>query len=282
MKKWIAVCVMVTMILTVSGSVQATTVWNQGFETDASGWLDADDAWYGTINRVASGGGTLGLTSASGSNHAEVFQSGPLGDETGVFSRFDGYRDVWPGSMTASIDVYLDNSWSLGEGFDYSVAVNGSDNNHQQDFIFHITKDTSTQSILVAGDNNTNFDPREDLETLNHYEVTGSGWYTFEHVFRDFGDGTLAVDMNLRDSAGVLLFSETRNTPANVLATEIGGNRYAWFTNVDIASGIGVDDHTLTIPSDADTGAIPEPMTMIALGMAVAGLGGYIRKRRTA
>ena len=33
---------------------------------------------------------------------------------------------------------------------------------------------------------------------------------------------------------------------------------------------------------DADAGAIPEPMTMLALGMAVAGLGGYVRKRRMA
>ena len=32
--------------------------------------------------------------------------------------------------------------------------------------------------------------------------------------------------------------------------------------------------------SDAGGGAIPEPATMCALGLAVAGLGGYVRRRR--
>lgn len=262
-----------TIVLMITSGASSVTVWDQDFDADASGWLDSDDfAGFGYINQVASGGGTLGLTSAGGTGHAEVTQAGDPGDESGPFSRFDGYRDTWPGGMTASIDVYLDNNWSLGEGFDFSVAANGTDNLHEQDFIFHVTMDTSTQKILVAGSNNTNFSPREDLETLsNYYEVASSGWYTFEHVFYDFGDGTLAVDMNLRDSGGSLLFTETRHDAANVLGTVVGGNRYAWFTNVDIAGGIGVDNHSLTV--------VPEPMTMALLGLGGLGL---IRRKRQA
>lgn len=37
---------------------------------------------------------------------------------------------------------------------------------------------------------------REDLETINHEVITTSGWYTFEHNFRD-DNGVLAVDLNL-------------------------------------------------------------------------------------
>lgn len=249
----------------------AAQVWNQDFEVDSAGWLDNDDyAGYGNIDQVASGGGTLGLTSASGSGHAEVQQVGDPGDESGPFSRFDGYRSVWPGGMTASIDIYLDTAWAAGEGFDFSVAANGSDGDHEQDFIFHVTQDTSSGNLLVAGSNNTNFDPREDLDTLaNHYVVPATGWYTFEHVFRDLGDGTLAVDMNLRDSGGSLLFTETRNDASNILATVVGGNRYAWFTNVDIAGGIAIDNHTLEV--------VPEPASL-----ALLGLGGLAMLRRRA
>lgn len=72
---------------------------------------------------------------------------------------------------------------AAGEGFDYAVAANGQDGNHLRDFIFHVTQDTSTGNLLVGGSNNTNFAPREDLDTLNHATIDASGWYTFEHKF---------------------------------------------------------------------------------------------------
>lgn len=252
-----------------------TVVWSQGFETDTAGWLDNDELpGFGNIARVGTGAGSLGLPSATGSWHGEVQQI-----DAGPFSRFDMYRSVWPDGMIASIDIYLDTNWLLGEGFDYSVAANGTDNAHERDFIFHVTKDTSTGSLLVGGSNNTNFNPREDLETLNHYEVTGSGWYTFEHVFYDIGDGSLAVDLNLRDSGGALLFTETRNNAADLLGTVVGGNRYGWFTNIDIAGGVAIDNHTLTIGTQAP---VPEPATMTLLGLGLAGLGLRARRRKSA
>jgi len=92
-------------------------VWNQDFSVDDTGWFDDDDfSGYGLIN--VSGG-------------AAVF----AGLSSGPFSRFDGYRDAWPGTWTAEIDVYLDPDWPAGQGFDYSVAASGSDGNHQRDYI---------------------------------------------------------------------------------------------------------------------------------------------------
>ena len=249
-----------------TSALQATTVWNQGFETDASGWLDDDDfAGYGDATRVASGTG--GITSNEGSFHAIMTDEG---DVSGPFTRFDMYRSAWPGGLTASIDVFLDTNWAAGEGFEYSVAANGSDDAHQRDFIFHVTKDTSSGKLLVGGSNNSNFAPREDLETLNNYEVTSSGWYTLEHEFRDAGDGTLAVDLNLRNAGGALLFTETRNDLSDVIATEIGGNRYGWFTDISVAGGLAVDGHTLSI--------VPEPTSFALAGLA--GLIGLATRRR--
>jgi hypothetical protein len=216
-------------------------VWDQGFETDASGWFDSASSWYGTVSRVPSGDG--GILSSVGDWHA-VMQ----GDSSsGPFSRFDGYRDTWPGSWSAEINVYLDPDWLAGQGFDYSVAASGSDGAHQRDYIFHVTKDTSTGKLLVAGSNNTNFAPREDLETQNHYEVTSAGWYTLQHVFYESA-GALAVDLNLLDAGGSVLFTETRVNAADLIPDEVGGNRYSWFTFINVDGGVAVDEHQLSIP----------------------------------
>ena len=209
--------------------------WDQDFGTDVSGWFDDDDyPGYGFINWQSDSTALVeGKLDADGKYY-------------GPFSRFDGFRDVWPGTWYAEIDVYIDPEiFNLGEGFDYSVAATGADGSHQRDYIFHVTKDTSTGKLLVAGSNNTNFAPREDLDTLaNNHEVTTAGWYTFQHKFYDTG-GFLAVDLNLLDSNGITLFTETRSDPSDTIPDEVGGNRYSWFTHVTVAGGIKVDNHQL-------------------------------------
>jgi hypothetical protein len=226
-----------------AGALAPALVWDQGFETDTSGWDDSTTSWYGFITQVPSG--TYGITSSSGSYHAVL-----EGDaSSGPFTRFDGYRSTWPGTWTAEVDVYLDPAWASGTGFDYSVASSSSSGSHLRDFIFHVTKDTSTGKLFVAGSNNTNFAPREDLENLNNYEVNSAGWYTFQHVFRDQG-GALAVDLNLLDVNGSVLFTETRFNAADLIPTVVGGNRYGWFTFINVAGGIAVDEHQLFMPSN--------------------------------
>ena len=51
-------------------------------------------------------------------------------------------------------------------------------------------------------------------------------------------------------------------------------------TEVRIESLWGCEVETSTL--EVNSGQIPEPMTMLAVGMGIAGLGGYIRKRRRA
>ena len=211
----------------------------QDFSDDADGWF---------------GGGGYGTVSHNPGTETATLE----GDTSGPFSRFDGYRDTWTGGWSAEIDVYLDPAWDAGEGFDYSVASNNSSGDHLRDFIFHVAKDSSTGMLLVAGSNNTRVVGddrvvRDDLENLNHREITQAGWYTLQHVFRNDG-GTLAVDLNLLDSNGTPLFTETRNTPADTIPGVVGGNRYGWFTVIDVDGGIEVDNHELFAadPENAD------------------------------
>ncbi|WP_424930769.1 cadherin domain-containing protein, partial [Amaricoccus tamworthensis] len=228
----------------------------QGFETDTDGVLDGGG--YGAVSRVSSGTG--GVASAEGGWHAGIVQAGDPGFESGPFTRFDGYRNEWPGEWTASVQVWLDTGWAAGEGFDYSVAANGTNGQHYRDYIFHVTQDTSTGDLLVGISNNSNFDPNESLESGDHGVIASSGWYTLEHRFYDDG-GVLAVEMRVLDAEGAEVFSGTRSNPADTVGAGgvVGGNRYGWFTNIDIADGIEVDGFDLRLGEDAqDTGAITE------------------------
>lgn len=55
----------------------------------------------------------------------------------------------------------------------------------------------------------------------------------------------LAVDLNLLDSGGGVLFTETRTNAADVIPDEVGGNRYAWFTFINVDGGVAVDEFEL-------------------------------------
>lgn len=196
------------------------------------------------VTRVPTGSG--GITSAAGAAHAIIT---PGTGFTGAFTRLGGFDSTFDSGFATSVDVYIDVSdpavAAKTYGFDISTAVNNQSGGHRRDFIFHAAADNNTNpgAVLIAGSNNTNFAKRNDLETINHYAVTTSAWYTFQWVFRDFGDGTLAVDLNLRDAGGVVLWTETRHDASDVIATQIGGHRYMWFTFVAVAE-LAIDNTT--------------------------------------
>jgi len=230
----------VPFILSQNASAAPEAVFTQGFEANTNGVLDKDNgsASYGDIERVPSGTG--GITAAGGSSYATVSQT-----DSGPFTRFDGYRSTWSGEWRSSVAVYLDPSWTDGTGFDWSVAANSASNTHRRDFVFHVEKDASTGSLLVAGSNNTGFAPRTNLESGAHYTVATAGWYTLQHVFRDNG-GVLAVDLNVLDAAGNVLFTTTRSD-ATDLVSLLGANRYGWFTYVSVPGTLAIDNLNLAV-----------------------------------
>lgn len=216
--------------------------FQQNFDTDAKGFSVDGTGWSGTIDLVASGTNDIDTKSGSG-NYAVFKQTDGDADLTGPFSTFDGYRTNFNGGFKVKADIYLDPTKLVtGEGFDLSVAANGQDGVHQRDFVFHVTKDTSTGELLVGASNNSNFDPIENLETGNHTAIGTAGWYTFEYKFYEGDNGALAVAMNLYDADGNWVFTEVRSDASDLIADAVGGNRYLWFSNIDIAGGIAVDN----------------------------------------
>ncbi|MCF1502310.1 hypothetical protein L0F51_00845 [Afifella sp. H1R] len=190
-----------------------------------------------------------------------VFQE--ASDGSSAYTKLGGYSSDFGDGYTVSSKIYLDTTWEAGDGFEVSVAANGQDGAHQRDFVFHVTQDTSTGALLVGANNNARFGQDENLELQNHATIGTSGWYTFDWNFYENEDGNLEVAMNVYDEAGDFVFSEVRSSTADSIDTEVGGNRYLWFTDISVDGGLKVDDVTLTVPDsgggsgggdDGDTG----------------------------
>lgn len=241
-----------TAVVTYTAPTAADTCYFEGFEdpayesgpplvegvgTPSINWND----YNSHLERVTSG--TDGITSADGVAHGRIDSTTlpPSPDNwTGAFTRLRGYSPVFGTGFRTSVDVYIDLSdpavAAKTYGWDLSSAVNNQSNDHRRDFIFHAAADDNTNpgNVLIAASNNSGFAKRNDLETINHYVISTSGWYTFEWVFRDYGDGSLAVDCNLRNDSNTVLWTETRNDASDLIATVVGGNRYMWFTFISV------------------------------------------------
>lgn len=233
--------------------------------------------YYSEVSRVPTG--TAGIPSRNGFNHAQIVPPlpGAPGSNTGAYTRLGGYRNSFGGGFTVELDIYLDladprvlSGVNASYGWDASAAVNGQSGAHRRDFIFHAASNTSGQ-ILIGSSNISSFAPKPNLAAGPHYLVTSSGWYTLQWVYRDAGNGTLAVDTNLRSGAGALLWTRTLNDPSDVIATQVGGNRYLWFVfvasdrlaveNVRLNSGIREALHA----------SAPAPGGLVNAGTAIVG-----------
>ncbi len=208
-------------------------VFYQGFETDASGFFDG----FGTATRVASG--TNGIDASEGDFYAlfnEVSDRGPLiildGNLGGPF----------PGDFYTSFDFYLDTSWNVGEGFNYYTEITDGSASART-YNFHVAQDGSTGQLLVGGEvtNISSTDVRDDIETFDNFAaISESGWYTFEHVFRNDG-GVLATDMNVLDGDGNTVLSFTTSFPEDTIPDEIGNNNFNYVNEIMVNGGLAAD-----------------------------------------
>ncbi len=200
------------------------TTWFQGFEVDAIDWT--------ATTRVPSG--TNGVASSTGGYHGQA--------NSGAFTRFNAYSSTWPGDYLTEVDIYLDPSWAVGQGFDYSVATNNTSNAHRRDFIFHVGV-TSPGGLRVYADNNAYGGGVPNAFILNSagsVEITAEGWYTLQHIFYDDG-GVLAVDLRVLNSSGAELYTTTRKDLTDQIGVNVGGNRYGWF--VFSTRTLAIDNH---------------------------------------
>ena len=249
------------------------------FDSGFAGLLEENSGWSGSITVMNDGDG--GLNTPDGGNYAVIAQTDADGGLTGPFTRFDSYRSDFADGYSASTTIYLDMGMAVGEGFDWSVAASTQSGGHLRDFVFHVTKDGDTGTILVGASNNTNFDPILNLETGNHASISSSGWFTFEHRFYENDSGDLEVAMNVYDAAGDWVFTEIRTNPADDIDTVAGGNRYGWFTNIDVAGGIAVESISLSTAATGDislygAGGLKRQYDTVAEAAAAAGAGDYI------
>ncbi|MBK1624046.1 calcium-binding protein [Afifella marina] len=214
------------------------TVFQEDFQDSKAtdSFLVNGDTSTGVISVAYSDGDSYGL-----------FSEAP--DGSTAFTKLGGYSSDFGDGYSVSAKIYLDTEWADGEGFDVSVAANGKDGAHQRDFIFHVTQDEDTGKLLVGADNNSSSEPKDNLELHNHATIATSGWYTFDWNFYENDAGNLEVAMNVYDDDGDFVFSEVRSSDQDSIDTEVGGNRYFWFTDISVNGGIQVDDVTMTVPT---------------------------------
>lgn len=209
------------MTLALNGPASAATyyLWQQDFTTDTTDWQGP------VVHNATDGTATAGH---------------------GAFSRFGEYRSQFPGDYVAELDVYLDPAWTVGQGFEYTVASSNSSGGHLRDFVFHIA--STVNGLHVNGDNNVYGAAGNAFIAAQGTQITEEGWYTMQHTFRD-DDGVLAVDLTLLDSDGQVVFQTTRSNPADVMSL-VGGNRYGWFATNNVAGGVEMDNHELYLAAD--------------------------------
>ena len=163
------------LTITVTGVNDAPTFgFQQGFEADAAGIITGGG--YGGLTVVDE---SAALQTLDGTKYALV-RSGRLGP----YTRFDSYRSEFVDGLQSGVKVYLNTAMANGEGFQYSVAANGSDGFHSATRIpcgqdrWRAVRGCQQRKHLRSG-------PR-GAAWLGK-EVTESGWYTLQHVSNEEG-----------------------------------------------------------------------------------------------
>ena len=211
--------------------VLAAIHYFQGFETDILDWSG--------VTRVASA--TNGVTSAAGAFHAEAaFAAAP--GTSDAFTRFNGYETTFPaGGYTTSVDVYLNVAAGnpTDTRFDWSSAIGMPDGNFRRDFVFNagfysdtgVTDPTGSgpRFVISASNNATRSGAFPKNPGRDPFTITTSGWYTFEHHFRNTGSDVLAVDLRITTLGGTPLHTWTLSDATDIIGTTVGGHRYGWF-----------------------------------------------------
>lgn len=227
----------------------------QGFEVDLFDWM----GWGGSdIIRVPSGSDSFayasGIAAATGNYYARLrtgppltcgYGSGPQPWYMGPLSSWGCSHFVWEPYDT-SVSIYLDTAYAAANPdrrFDYDSVIADSEGGLGGDFVFNVgtTQAGTTPAGFIISASQESTRCLANPDSNQPITITESGWYIFEHQFRDNGSGVLAVTMRvIRPSDGAVLGSWVISNPTDLIA-QMGGNFYAWFVNNEI-DGLAIDD----------------------------------------
>merc|ERR1711991_549825 len=228
------VAFLLSLALASAALVSPNVLFAQGFESNADGW----EVFGGSFNAVRVSSGTNGVPSATGSFHAE--NASPRGAAT----NWGGYDSTNGGSgsfveYVTSVKIYLDTGagFTNDARFDFSSAINNQamPSAHRRDFVFN------------AGFYNDATGPGANPKNPARMPIAISttGYYRFQHHFRD-NAGVLEVELSIFDASESLVSSWILSNPTDLIATEVGGNRYGWFVNTEFTP-LGFDDSFLAV-----------------------------------
>lgn len=244
MKKSTLVIAALLSVLFALSAAQALAATNffQGFETDNSGW----NILGGQYDAVRVASGTNGVTSRTGSFHAEA--QGPYGLDCcggSAFTRWGGYESSFPATgYTTKVDIYLDVATSAANDtrFDWDSAINDASGAFRRDFLFNggfyndsDSTGTGPRFVFTASNNAGRGSSFPKNPGRSPFTISTTGWYTFQHRFYDSGGGVLAVDLSILDSTGTPLKTWTLSDPTDLIGTTVGGHRYGWFASQEFS-----------------------------------------------
>ncbi|MCA9054177.1 MAG: hypothetical protein KDA75_10095 [Planctomycetaceae bacterium] len=223
-----------------------------GFEVDTAGW----DVFGGSFDAARVPTGTGGISSAEGDWHATG--NTPATD-------WDGYGSVFPaGGYLTSVDVFLnvDGGFANDTRLDYTSAISTTAGNHLRDFVFNLGfysasdltgPGAGTNRFIISASNSAgraNSFPKNPGRSPISIDQTG--WYTFEHMFRDNGIGILEVELSIFDSSGTAVGTWTLSSLTDVIGVTVGGNRYGWFATNEFGVSLAFDNTMKVSDTDGD------------------------------
>lgn len=248
----------------------------QGFENPADVTCWSGD---GTITRVPSGGGVLGVMSFHGSFHAEItnqddaFQAPGFGDSK--FTEFCLPPSGFIGDFAQSISVYINANWPPAAlGGTPSFWIDES----PRDAAGLIADGAGPPASAFTAEHNfrltatgTSVQVAADGQATPFVTLSTTGWYTFQMTWRKDPNpaNPVLTDFNVYNSAGVLVGHTT--LPAAMVGTApplpsslLGGPGYLWFTvwqNGFARDVLAIDDARVDLLSAlALTGLTPGAM----------------------
>ena len=259
----------------VSAFAHGGTIYSNGFEPGDPGTADFYDSTTNTqgadITIVPSGGGTLGLTAASGNYYAEItnvhdtYQSG-YGQS--VYTNYGSNTGIpISGPFYESTAYYINTGWAAA-----------SPNNNYAGFWIDTTPNTDpgfvdeTNFRIIDTGNGQIGVTMVGLNGTGSATITTSGWYTFKTTFENDGSGNVLNNMSVTDSVGNVVGSYAADSSlpyADLTGTNYGDWTTVW-QNGFAGDTLGIDD--------VQVGTVPEPASLSLLGLGIP----LLLKRRRA